>query len=107
MTLMRIRNDHGVTLIDIEGHADYNPGNDVVCAAISTLSYAAINYFQRMYDNGELEEFDVDDTPGDFHIRIRKDSEYYDQYRCGMDFFVDGMSMVAESYPDNLQIEDE
>lgn len=107
MTSIRIHNEYGVTYIDIEGHAEYNPGNDIVCAAISTLSYMIINFFQRMYDNGELSDFSYTDEPGSIRIIVKRDNQYKIQFRSAMDMFTMGLEMIEEQFPDNLQIEDE
>lgn len=43
MTIIRVYEENGVYTVEMNGHAGYNPGNDVVCSAISTLiqTYAA------------------------------------------------------------------
>ena len=33
-----------------KGHADYNPGNDIVCAAVSALSYALLGTLENVKD---------------------------------------------------------
>lgn len=33
-----------------EGHADFNPGNDIVCSAVSALSYALLGTLENVKD---------------------------------------------------------
>ena len=44
MTHIRILNQHRNTMITLIGHADYDPGHDIVCASVSMLAYTLINY---------------------------------------------------------------
>ena len=47
MTTVRIRIKKLTVEVSVKGHADYNPGNDIVCAGISTLSYTLLNYLRQ------------------------------------------------------------
>lgn len=105
MTRMTIHEEAGIVQIDVEGHAMYNPGEDVVCAAISTLTYTLINVLQTMLSRGELNDLKISDSPGDIHIRIVKDWGYKHQWYAIRDFFITGMEMIAEHFPENLEVE--
>lgn len=107
MTLMRIREDTETVQIDVEGHAGYNPGNDIVCAAISTMCYALINRLQIMYGHNELADLIVIDDPGDFHITVVKNHGSRQKWYYTREFFVTGMEMIAEQYPDYLEVKEE
>lgn len=45
-----------------EGHANFNPGNDIVCAAVSALSYALLGTLENIGDltvNKEIKDGDM------------------------------------------------
>ncbi len=41
------RSRYGYESMDLDGHAEFNPGNDVVCAGISALAYALAGELKR------------------------------------------------------------
>ena len=104
MTQMTIHEDDKHVKIDIVGHAGYNPGNDVVCAAISTMSYALINSLERLMDGFMINELTVVDEPGNFHITFTKIYKFRSRWYAIRDFFMTGMEMISEEYPEYLQI---
>lgn len=104
MTLLTIHDDVGIVHIDVEGHAGFNPGNDVVCASISTLVYTMVNILQDMHEREQIEELTIVEEPGNFHIRFKKDNQYKYQWNATRDFFLTGMEMIEEYYPEYLEV---
>ena len=107
MTQLTIHEAVGTVHIKIDGHAGYNPGNDIVCAAISTMCYAFINQLEAMYSREELEDLQIIDEAGHIEIRLKKDMsrtgrQYWNATR---DYFITGMEMIAEQFPDYLEVE--
>lgn len=43
-----VKGPYGFEIMKLVGHAEYNPGNDVVCAGISALSQALVGTLQNM-----------------------------------------------------------
>jgi uncharacterized protein YsxB (DUF464 family) len=43
-----VKGPYGFEVMKLTGHAEYNPGNDVVCAGVSALSQALIGTLQNM-----------------------------------------------------------
>lgn len=43
-----IKGDYGFETLKVVGHANYNPGNDIVCSAISALTQALIGTLQNI-----------------------------------------------------------
>ncbi len=80
------------TTISIKGHAGFNPGNDIVCAGVSTLAYALINTLIE-----DMTKFDFNDTPGNFHIVIHEITPYVHMFEIGI-------KALAEHFPDNVEV---
>jgi len=50
MIEVRYKKDKGSYEIHLKGHADYNPGNDIVCAAASNLIYTLAAAVANIHD---------------------------------------------------------
>lgn len=87
-----------VGLVTINGHANYAPhGQDIVCAAVSTLTQVFI---------ASVEELTPDTiqsvvTAGKVVIRYGNLSE---KAQTLLDSFFIGLEMIANEYPDNVQM---
>ena len=90
--------------IAITGHAGYNPGNDVVCAGISTLSYTLINYLNYLAEAAKIKELHVEADEGNHRIRFEKYTAYDPIVDSAIEMFIMGLKMVSEHYPNNLQV---
>lgn len=44
----------GCVELSVTGHAQYHPGNDIVCAAASVLSQAAVQVLYELEDEGKV-----------------------------------------------------
>lgn len=86
---------NGVT---VSGHANYAPrGQDIVCAAVSTLALTLIKSIEDLTDD----KIQYSISPG------RVDIEYKDlskKSRTLVDSFFVGVSMVSNDYPDHVQV---
>lgn len=89
----------GEIVIELTGHADYNPGNDVVCAAISTFTYALINLVRAAEKQGEATIYELIEDSG--HIKLRFRHKQWQQYKR---FYLTGMYMIADHYPKHLEV---
>lgn len=83
----------------IEGHADYaNPGQDIVCAAVSSAAYMTVNTITDILKV----EADVMVDDGMMFVRITAS----DAVRC-RDLFM-GLKLhflgLEEQYPDRIQV---
>ena len=45
-----------ITEFEINGHADFANGNDIVCAAVSGIVYTALGYFNEKYGTDDFIE---------------------------------------------------
>lgn len=91
----------------ITGHAGYAPeGQDIVCAAVTILSYALGGALLNAQDEGLLrDEPIVDLRPGDITIACAPKRERV--VRAMWDTALLGMQMVANEYPKNVRFERE
>ena len=90
MTRIRILNQqHKTTMITLTGHADYDPGHDIVCSAISLLAYTLINY---------------QDDPGNFVICIDRSAGPSPEIDTAICMFEIGAESLAGNYPENVEV---
>jgi uncharacterized protein YsxB (DUF464 family) len=84
--------------ISIQGHAQYAPhGQDVVCAAVSTLVQVLVFSISEM----TTDEIQYDLQPGAVEIKYRNLSE---KAQTLVDSFFIGIRMISHAYPSNVQI---
>lgn len=81
--------------IDVRGHAGFDPGNDIVCASISTLTYTLVNVAYS-----KLTDLHISD--GHMILAMPKDTqtaEWLKMYRIGI-------AALAEQYPTNVSLKE-
>lgn len=101
MTKITCINDRGQYTIDIDGHAGYNPGMDIVCSACSVLSYTLANVLENQ--EAELRHIKIDD--GVIHIDIKPLTSNQEIISTIITTIMTGYEMLAEQYPDNVAVE--
>ena len=79
----------------IKGHAQYNPGNDIICAGVSTITQT----FSEIVS--ELGCSDIVSEDGLFEVNgnMNDDILYY------LRFVTVGYSGLTNSYPNNVRLE--
>lgn len=83
--------------IYVHGHSGYGTvGNDIVCAAISTLIEATYNYLKVTNNNVECEE-----SEGMFTIKINKLNNTGNEIIKG---FKDMCEDLSNQYPKNIEM---
>lgn len=82
-----------------EGHAEYNPGNDIVCSAISCL-------LQTLYAGLEMQCFAPVEHRQESGKFVLSGSVYGYRERVValFDSILYGLELIAEQYPDNVRI---
>lgn len=86
------------TKVDIDGHASFAiRGSDIVCAAISTLTFTLINSAHEMC-NGETIETLMD---GRINIEYQHPSTVL---KLLIDAFIIGVKGVESLYPENVKV---
>lgn len=93
MTEIRYRNDE-VKSIEIKGHANYNPGNDIVCASCSILAYTLLNTLEV-----ENIPYTVEEESGYMCIEttVNESEPYFKMVHLGY-------KSLAQNYPENVRL---
>lgn len=81
----------------VSGHSEYSEiGTDIVCAAVSILSYTALNSMSLVADISESDiSYDVEEDTGFLKIKTQKNNEKTDViYRN----FLVGIKLLLEDY---------
>ncbi len=106
MTTVRIRiKDGEIVKITVTGHADYNPGNDIVCAGISTLSYTLLNYLRQAEKERWISGYSYSEQPGDVRMEFKAHWLFGREIGTAVDVFRTGMEMLEAQFPDNIRVE--
>lgn len=83
----------------MRGHADYHPGNDIVCAGASAIVCALAGYLHNA--QGHLYELLEERLEhGDACIRFRGDAAAGEAFKMALV----GLLQLQESYPEHLSI---
>lgn len=96
MIIIRLAtNEEGFKLV-CKGHAGYeDAGKDIVCAAVTTLCYTLVESLLADKWQGGMYEGD---------IRIEMDRDVQSDERKAFDVIARGLRLLAESYPENIQL---
>ncbi|MCR5483502.1 MAG: ribosomal-processing cysteine protease Prp [Bacilli bacterium] len=84
-------------LITITGHANYNDGNDIVCAAVSSIMYTTVNALLRIDENS----IKYTDNKDKVVIEILKHSDVIDTLITNM---MSLFNQLELDYPKNVKI---
>ena len=87
--------------VHAKGHAEYNPGNDIVCSAISAL-------LQTLYAGLEMRcyaQVNHEQESGWFCIDIGIEDWNRDRVDALFDSVIYGLELIAEQYPNNVKME--
>lgn len=103
MTNVRCTNDRDEYTIDIEGHAGYNPGNDIVCAGASILGFTLMNAL--MDQDAITKEISFEDATGEIHIKIEGDKITKFKIKTIIETVMCGYELLMEQYPANVSVE--
>lgn len=82
--------------ISAQGHALFNPGNDIVCSAVSALFYAFAGY---LHNDSNVRRADIHLDSGDAKIKAKGD------IRQAFDVFIIGLLQIEKAYPSFIHIE--
>ena len=90
--------------IDVTGHAEYGKkGEDIVCAAISTLFYTL---GESLYKSRQMIEgdFTFENEDGNGHIECKPKAEYEANVSLIYWTILNGFELVAENYKENVTL---
>lgn len=90
--------------VKIEGHANYDiNGKDIVCAGISSLTYALAMYVDKLNDNAKT-YFDpiIRLDEGNTEISAVVKGDYEHEARRVFDALCEGYNLIAKTYPNHV-----
>ena len=90
--------------LDVTGHAEHGEkGEDIVCAAISTLFYTLA---ESLHSSKHMlaEEVDFSDEDGNGHISCKPKAEYEANISLVYWTILNGFQLVAENYKKNVNL---
>jgi uncharacterized protein YsxB (DUF464 family) len=91
--------------LDVKGHANHGKkGEDIVCAAISTLFYTLA---ESLYQSKDMlaEDFVFKDDNGNGHISCKPKPEYEANISLMYMTILNGFQLVADNYKKNIKFE--
>ena len=105
MTEIIIRIDNQIS-IAVTGHAGQaEKGRDIVCSAVSTLTYTAAQMAAEYHSAGWLEkEPNIKLESGDAEIAFTPKHKRRMRVLDGYKSIVTGYRLIAESYPDYVKL---
>ncbi len=85
----------------IKGHAGYgNPGEDVVCAAVSTLFYTAVAIAEEMEEQGQLwQPPKITASPGFGVVEFCPKPRFVPMATAKMETLATGLGLLGRYYP--------
>lgn len=87
-------------LIIMQGHADYNPGNDIVCAGCSAVWYSFLGWIANMPEHVKVLD-EQNESERNFHyVRATGDASF----EAAFDMALIGLAQLAEKYPENVKV---
>lgn len=87
--------------LEMTGHAEYNPGNDVVCAGASSIVYTLAGYLSCAGHEPELMQLE----PGSARISIDiSKSEHRVAIKTAFDMAAIGLLQLEKTYPSHVQV---
>ena len=101
MTNVVCENNRGAYQINIEGHANYNDGPDIVCSSVSTLSFTLMCAIENK--DADAKNYNYDN--GDVHVYVRPTKENQKEIDTIVETIMLGFAMLAEKYPDNVTVQ--
>ncbi len=102
MTIVNIKRETGHYMMDINGHAGYaDPGIDIVCSAVSILSYTFIQTLQNLEEQGKIYMFYTNIKEGNVQIEFR----YSDNnVQSVIDTIENGYSLIENQYGEYVRV---
>lgn len=103
MTRVYYRDGKDVQQIILSGHA----GNELVCATIGGIAQTLLRNIWLEELAGQVTAEAKMDTPGEILLTVHPQAESMEAIRRMFRFTLTGLRMVAEGYPNNIEIEEE
>lgn len=101
--MTRIEFDEKTLTLEIKGHAGYGKmGQDIICAAVSILTYTLVGALQRYSEYGWY-RLEADLSGGEAYIHCAVNG-YFSMVVEMFRFAMIGYKMLAEEYPQHVEV---
>lgn len=105
MIQVEVFRKHGrIRRVIVEGHAHFDePGRDIVCAAVSSITIGLVNATEKLLG---VRVYEADESGGRIECRISDlESDVAERVQLLMEAMVHSLAEIAEAYPDHLRIQ--
>lgn len=100
MITVTVKTQADKVVIKSQGHSGYaEKGNDIVCAAVSSLVFTALAFFDSGRLDLDISSCDVLDDMIEM-VFYTKDA----RIRTALEFFEIGIGLIAEKYPEHVRL---
>lgn len=90
-------------VLEFQGHANYNPGNDIVCSAVSVLCYTLAGAVSNIPPECVYTEKRL--GSGCAYVKVNiKNKEIREKVNIIFETVLIGLLQLEESYPDHIFI---
>lgn len=90
--------------IEITGHAGFNPGNDIVCASCSILTFTLLQTIKEMEIDNDVTINEERDEDGYFFLRFKYVPGVKSEIETVLRVIENGFALLEEHYPDNVHL---
>lgn len=101
MTRVQIKKTGDTYTITARGHADYNPGNDPVCAAISMLLFTLAQITEDLSSSNDAKIIKRTLKPGRVTMIIKSSTPYWEY---AIKTIMTGFELLEHQYPDHVAL---
>lgn len=89
--------------ITLHGHALFNPGNDIVCSAVSVITFQLLRYLDALDTERSISDFCYEVTDGHVIVTFTVNEGEMDAWQIAWKVLSGGYEMLAEKYPGNVR----
>lgn len=99
MVSITARKERNEYQLDIIGHAGYNPGNDIVCSAVSILATTLVQKMQELEDIDAFSVMECTMESGDVHVYAKVREGRIWRFDILFDTIMTGFALLNNTYP--------
>lgn len=104
MTEIRYLQKGEIVRISVNGHAMFNPGNDIVCAGVSAITYQMLACVSKLDADGLVYDATADIHDGSVIVQFDLAPETFETWNTMWSVIRTGYENIAERYPDNVAL---
>lgn len=103
MTNVRYSYEGETHRIEVDGHAGYNPGNDIVCSAVSALTYTLANVLTSMVSKNIRVRFD--NGYAVVSVEPEDTAESRAEIENTISTIMTGYCLLEDQHPNNVKVD--